>query len=106
MKTKFYTQKSLLNDLRSLGICDGDGVFLHASMKAVGSVIGGPRTVIAALMATLGFVILSAFIFCCVEDDAFFAHSRSLAPTLARLNAPRPIPSNAPFPFLASSRSI
>ena len=54
MDTKFYTKKSLLNDLASLGICDGDGVFIHASMKAIGSVIGGPRTVIEALMEAVG----------------------------------------------------
>lgn len=54
MTAKFHTIESLLDDLVSLGVCSGDGLFVHASMKAIGSVIGGPRTVIEVLMRAVG----------------------------------------------------
>ncbi|MEM9497271.1 MAG: AAC(3) family N-acetyltransferase [Pseudomonadota bacterium] len=46
--------ESLSDDLASLGVCERDGLFVHASMKAVGSVVGGPRTVIEALLNAVG----------------------------------------------------
>lgn len=54
MTVSFSTKESLLNDLNSLGLAEGDGVFVHASMRAVGSVVGGPRTVIEALFSAVG----------------------------------------------------
>lgn len=54
MSTKFHTLESLFNDLVSLDVRSGDGLFVHASMKAIGPVIGGPRTVIEALMHAVG----------------------------------------------------
>ncbi|WP_147112318.1 aminoglycoside N(3)-acetyltransferase [Tateyamaria sp. syn59] len=54
MVAKFHTLKSLVTDLTDLGIQEGDGLFVHASMKSVGSVVGGPRTVIEALQQVVG----------------------------------------------------
>ncbi len=41
-------------DLAALGLGAGDTVMLHASMRAIGPVMGGPTTVVEALLATLG----------------------------------------------------
>ncbi len=50
----YQTRQHLLEDLRNLGIRNGDGVFVHASMKAVGYVVGGPRTLIEVLLQAVG----------------------------------------------------
>ncbi|MCU1368590.1 MAG: aminoglycoside N3-acetyltransferase [Ilumatobacteraceae bacterium] len=44
----------IARDLRELGLGDGDTVMVHASMRAIGSVIGGADGVIDALDAVLG----------------------------------------------------
>ncbi|MFX0547240.1 aminoglycoside N(3)-acetyltransferase [Roseovarius sp. S1116L3] len=54
MTTAFHTQDDLMRDLAALGICPGDRLFVHASLRAVGPVIGGPRMVIQALQGVLG----------------------------------------------------
>lgn len=54
MTHQILTAASLLRDLRALGVAPGDGLFVHASMRAVGSVIGGPRSVVEALMTSVG----------------------------------------------------
>lgn len=54
MTLAYVTQTSLCNDLRALGIELGDGVFVHASMRAIGQVVGGPRGVIEALLQAVG----------------------------------------------------
>jgi aminoglycoside 3-N-acetyltransferase len=54
MDRLFHTRKSLSEDLSTLGLEPGDGVFVHASMKAVGPVIGGPRMLIEALLQAVG----------------------------------------------------
>lgn len=54
MTSKFHTLRSLVQELISLGVEQGDGLFVHASMSAIGHVIGGPRTVIEALLETVG----------------------------------------------------
>jgi aminoglycoside 3-N-acetyltransferase len=41
-------------DLAALGLAAGDTVMLHASMRAIEPVMGGPNTVVEALLATLG----------------------------------------------------
>lgn len=48
------TEESLKEDLAALGITQGDGVFVHSAMRPLGQVIGGPRVVVAALMASVG----------------------------------------------------
>ncbi len=54
MNSIFYTQSSLSNDLISLGIREGDGLFIHGSMRAIRSVVGGPRTVTETLLGAVG----------------------------------------------------
>jgi len=44
----------LVNDLRALGLAPGGTVMLHASVKAIGWVVGGPDVVIRALLDVLG----------------------------------------------------
>lgn len=44
---------SLTEDFRRLGIGEGDVVMLHASVRSVGLVIGGPDVILAALLEAL-----------------------------------------------------
>ena len=48
-----HTRQSLANDLRSLGLAAGDIVSLHASVRAVGEVAGGPDQIHLALKEAL-----------------------------------------------------
>ncbi|MGI9504752.1 MAG: aminoglycoside N(3)-acetyltransferase [Geminicoccaceae bacterium] len=54
MTASFSTRRSIERDLKALGLGEGDGVFVHASMSAIGVVIGGPRTIIEALFSIVG----------------------------------------------------
>lgn len=44
------TRHDLMTSLRLLGLSAGDTVMVHSSMKAVGNVMGGPNTVMQALL--------------------------------------------------------
>jgi len=48
------TKGKLMADLKKLGIASGDTVMLHASVKAMGWIVGGPDVVIQALLEVLG----------------------------------------------------
>lgn len=48
------TRSRLVADLTDLGLVAGDTVMLHASVRAVGRVVGGPDMVIQALLDALG----------------------------------------------------
>jgi aminoglycoside 3-N-acetyltransferase len=48
------TKSMLVNDLRRLGVTVGDTIMLHASVKAIGWVVGGPDIVIQSLLDVLG----------------------------------------------------
>jgi aminoglycoside 3-N-acetyltransferase len=48
------TRNRLEADLKGLGVLSGDTVMLHASVKAVGWVVGGPDVVIQALLDVVG----------------------------------------------------
>lgn len=48
------TTDTLLHELRALGIRPGDLVMVHASLRAVGPVSGGPDGVLGALLDALG----------------------------------------------------
>jgi aminoglycoside 3-N-acetyltransferase len=48
------TRSRLVKDLTTLGVTSGDAVMLHASVKAVGWIVGGPDVVIQALLDALG----------------------------------------------------
>jgi aminoglycoside 3-N-acetyltransferase len=49
-----YTHTDIVRDLKSLGITEGQTLMLHASVKAVGKVMGGPNVIIQALLEVLG----------------------------------------------------
>lgn len=46
-------RRELLNDLRALGLRPGDLVMVHASLRAVGPVAGGPASLLDALLECL-----------------------------------------------------
>ena len=48
-----YSIEELANDFRKLGIGAGDTVMLHASVRAVGEVAGGPDAIHLALKSAL-----------------------------------------------------
>ena len=48
------TQSRIAADLRNIGLRSGDVVVVHSSMSKIGWVVGGPVTVIEALMEVLG----------------------------------------------------
>ena len=48
------TRSRLVSDLSKLGIASGDTVMLHASVKAVGWIVGGPDMVLRAILDVLG----------------------------------------------------
>lgn len=48
------TVESLVNDLRALGIASGDTVMVHASLRRLGPVAGGPEGVLDALLKAIG----------------------------------------------------
>lgn len=50
----FSTRTTLIADFKRLGLQDGDGVFVHASMKGIGRVVGGARAVVSAIIETVG----------------------------------------------------
>jgi len=47
------TKSRLVGDLRKLGVTAGQTVMLHASVKAIGWIVGGPNVVIQALLDVL-----------------------------------------------------
>ena len=44
----------LIADLARLGVARGDWIMVHASLKAIGPVAGGPDTIVAALLDAIG----------------------------------------------------
>lgn len=48
------TRRSLAQDLRALGLEAGDHVLVHAALRSVGPILGGPDTLIDAFMDVLG----------------------------------------------------
>ncbi len=48
------TKSQLVRDLRDLGVESGQVVMLHASVRAIGWVVGGPDVVLDALLEVLG----------------------------------------------------
>ncbi len=54
MIDRIISATTLKEDLRILGVSPGDGLFVHASMNAIGSTIGGPRAAVEALLSTVG----------------------------------------------------
>lgn len=48
------TRTSLAADLRSIGLEPGNAVLVHAALRQVGRVIGGPDTILAAMQDVVG----------------------------------------------------
>jgi len=48
------TKEDLVGDFGRLGICDGDTIMVHASLKAIGPVDGGPAMIVEALVDAVG----------------------------------------------------
>jgi aminoglycoside N3'-acetyltransferase len=44
----------LVSDLKKFGVAAGDTIMLHASVKAIGWMVGGPDIVIQALLDVIG----------------------------------------------------
>ena len=49
----FITKSKLISDLRALGLVAGQTVMLHASVKNIGWIVGGPDVVIEAILDIL-----------------------------------------------------
>jgi len=49
-----FTRADLARDLRSLGLAEGDLVMVHASVRAVGEIAGGPDEIHLAIKDVLG----------------------------------------------------
>ena len=47
------TGKQLILDMRKLGLVEGQTVMVHASMKSLGPVVGGPQTILDSLLEVL-----------------------------------------------------
>ena len=54
LKRPLVARSSLARDLASLGLKTGDLIMLHASVRAIGWVVGGPDTVIRAILDVIG----------------------------------------------------
>ena len=49
-----WSREELARDFRALGVCERDVVMLHASVRSVGTVAGGPDQIHLALRDALG----------------------------------------------------
>lgn len=49
-----HTKETIIEDLKKAGLSSGDCVFVRISYKAVGKVDGGPKSIIAAILETIG----------------------------------------------------
>jgi aminoglycoside 3-N-acetyltransferase len=52
--TALATRRSLRADLTAIGIAEGDAVLVHAALRKVGPIVGGPDTLIDALVDAVG----------------------------------------------------
>ena len=52
--TSMWTRANLEHALRDLGLQTGQTLIVHSSLKSIGWVVGGARSVVDALLAVLG----------------------------------------------------
>lgn len=52
--TEYWSRQGLYNHLADMGIAPGDAVMVHAGLRAVGPMLGGPDTLIEALLDVVG----------------------------------------------------
>lgn len=71
-RVAFTSTDDLRADLMALGIEPSDGVFVHASLRALGPVVGGARVVVSALLDVAGHLAVrhSATSVCWNSSDA------------------------------------
>jgi len=50
----YATRESLARDLSAIGLADGDAVLVHAALRQVGKVLGGPDDILDALRDVIG----------------------------------------------------
>ena len=53
-KERHIELTDIISDLTNLGIKKGDVIFVHSSLRKLGYVVGGPSTVINALIEVIG----------------------------------------------------
>jgi aminoglycoside N3'-acetyltransferase len=53
-KLKHIGLNDIISDLKNIGLNKGDTLLVHSSLKSIGYVLGGAKTVIDALLETLG----------------------------------------------------
>ena len=53
-KSKIFTLNDLIDDIKALGIKQGDVVFVHSSLRSIGYVEGGADTIINAFLEIIG----------------------------------------------------
>jgi aminoglycoside 3-N-acetyltransferase len=49
-----HCKDKIVDDLKNIGIENGDGLFVHASLGSIGTVVGGARAVVEALIEAIG----------------------------------------------------
>ncbi len=47
---RLVTHSQLVNELKALGVTAGQIVMVHASVKAIGKIMGGPNVIVQALL--------------------------------------------------------
>jgi aminoglycoside 3-N-acetyltransferase len=50
---RLVTQSQLVNELKALGVAPGQIVMVHASVKSIGRIMGGPNIIVEALLDAL-----------------------------------------------------
>jgi len=48
------TVESMLQDLKNIGICEGDTILVHSALSSIGWVCGGPQAAVQALQQSVG----------------------------------------------------
>jgi aminoglycoside 3-N-acetyltransferase len=54
LREKEFNKEQLIGQLKAMGIQPGDGVVVHSAYSTIGKVVGGPDTVIDALLEAVG----------------------------------------------------
>lgn len=54
MTSRVSTRTSLADDLSAIGLADGDAVLVHAALRSVGKIAGGPDDILYALQDVIG----------------------------------------------------
>ncbi|ORX34957.1 hypothetical protein BD324DRAFT_108728 [Kockovaella imperatae] len=54
LSAQLCTTQSVMKDLHDLGICPGDTVLLHSSLRSMGYVVGGAEAIVTAFLQVLG----------------------------------------------------